>query len=200
MKECGFCHEIKPITAFGVNNAEKDKLNRYCKECVRKKYKVPAPKYQLNITDNEIYVPSVRGSNKPCPRCHTHFPIKDFSRKICSVCSTVSTAKTRAKKNHGFFEELYDAQAVWDQYYIRYLLAKHTKIAWHVDHIEPLNTESICGVHAHWNLQLIPAYLHFEKHKEGNNIVEPIRLAVYVQYPDYEQGYMVNLNGTECAN
>lgn len=44
-----------------------------------------------------------------------------------------------------------------------------TGIRWHVDHIIPIKSPSVCGLHAHTNLQVIP---EIENKRKGNSIQE----------------------------
>ena len=46
---------------------------------------------------------------------------------------------------------------------------KHTKIQWHVDHIVPLRSKNVCGLHCEHNLRVVPASVNREK----NNVYWP---------------------------
>lgn len=62
--------------------------------------------------------------------------------------------------NHFFIGEIYDLSR-------RRTAA--TGFLWHVDHIVPLNSKIVCGLHCEQNLQVIPAVKNYEK----NNTVWP---------------------------
>lgn len=61
---------------------------------------------------------------------------------------------TPAWANEFFMQEAY-ALAV--------LRSKVTGIKWSVDHIVPLRSKSVCGLHTHQNLRVIPAFLNNSK-------------------------------------
>ena len=73
--------------------------------------------------------------------------------------------KLRASLDWGEFNELVLREA----YDLAKLRSKATGIAWHVDHIVPLKSRRVCGLHVFSNLQVIPGAENFRK----SNVVWP---------------------------
>jgi hypothetical protein len=63
-------------------------------------------------------------------------------------------------KDHKTFIEI--------QYQMAKLLEDRMGVKYHVDHIHPLQNESICGLHVPWNLRVIPAVDNIRK---GNKLI-----------------------------
>ena len=72
-------------------------------------------------------------------------------------------AKRKALKNQ--------ATPVWandffmqEIYHLAKLRTKHTGFKWHVDHIVPLRSKKVCGLHCEQNLRVVPAVVNMQKH------------------------------------
>ena len=100
-------------------------------------------------------------------------------QKKDTVISRRTAARRRWKKNNPHllvescakrYATKLNATPTWaDQFIIReaYALAKlREKICggkWHVDHIVPLRSKLVCGLHTHHNLRVIPASINISK-------------------------------------
>lgn len=54
-------------------------------------------------------------------------------------------------------------QAITELYKLAKRLQVLTGVQYHVDHIDPLQSDIVCGLHIATNLQVIPATLNYEK-------------------------------------
>lgn len=75
-------------------------------------------------------------------------------------------------RNRVYFVSRREAMPVWaneffmnEAYDLARLRTKITGYKWVVDHIVPLRSKLVCGLHAHTNLQVIPAV---QNAKKGN--------------------------------
>lgn len=76
------------------------------------------------------------------------------SAAICAARHARKLNATPAWANKFFIEEIYD------------LANRRTKVMgfkWHVDHIVPLKSKKVCGLHVECNLQVIPASSNLRK-------------------------------------
>ncbi len=63
---------------------------------------------------------------------------------------------------------------VREMYRVAYRLSKMTGRRHHVDHIYPLRSDSVCGLHVPWNLQVLP----WEENAVKSNAVPPDSMAL----------------------
>lgn len=98
------------------------------------------------------------------------------------------------------------ATPLWANYFfmseIRALARLRTKltgIEWEVDHIVPLQSNLVCGLHWEYNLQVVPAKLNGEK---GNRVWPdmPGHARVYTSAPPWDTEIVVLPDDTRCAH
>ena len=95
---------------------------------------------------------------------------RDIWKKLNPDKVNANTARRRAKKfsatpawANGFF--------IREAYHLAKLRSAATGFEWQVDHIIPLRSNKVCGLHVEGNLQVIPAVLNRAK---GNRLLEVV--------------------------
>jgi hypothetical protein len=165
MKTCEKCKEEKNKDLFYNCSGRKDGKQGYCKECTNRlskermsKDKSLANKYYLNRKDDPRYKEQCRnGSEKyrNANREQVNRRVAEWTAKNLDRHSAYQ-AKRRSVKlnatpswvNDFFIKEIYA---------LARLRTEKTGIKWHVDHIVPLQSRLVCGLHVECNLAVIPA-------------------------------------------
>lgn len=163
MKYCSKCKQQKSFDAFVKNKSKKDGLSTECKPCKKlqskeyyqkNKSKVKEKVFEYRINNPE----KVSQVKKDWYQANS----KSTKEKVCiyrkdnrGKCNALST-KYKADK--------IKATPKWaelDKISIVYQKAKEW--GFHVDHIIPLRSKTVCGLHVWSNLQLLDSKLNMQK-------------------------------------
>ena len=139
-KRCSNCKEVKPIKSFHIKTRTRSDGSTYtythsaCKVCRNQK----SVKY--------------RKENKEAIRAYRKSPKRKADNKMRQKIKEI-------RKSHPAVPNWLTLEQKKE---IRKLNLKQKQIRdtqnkeYHIDHIVPLNGETVCGLHVPWNLQLIP--------------------------------------------
>jgi len=160
----------QPLTSFGKNSWNKDKLQNQCKTCYDAKYVGYKAKYYRDNPEKKaaylvrcyVYQAKYRANNVEKVKA-----IKIQHRVDHPEKYTYSTNKRRAAKLHATPPWITAEQLEEIKWF--YITAK--ELQWlsdptdpfEVDHIVPLQGENVCGLHVPWNLQILPMSLNCSK-------------------------------------
>lgn len=147
MKTCGRCSELKAVFNFSKDKSKKDGFQNYCKQCAS----IAHSKYrnenaQLLATKKKDW----RQSNIDHVTSQKNTYYKNNPDKYAAA-----NARRRSLK--------VQSTPLWADNYVisgMYELAtifKRSGITLHVDHIVPLNSDVVCGLHCESNMQLLTA-------------------------------------------
>jgi 5-methylcytosine-specific restriction endonuclease McrA len=177
MKTCKKCKEIKQLTEFNRYKASKDGLFTICKSCVAiqnanyyNKNRENRLKYHKEYSQTEKGKASLRKGNlkhqktpkgKASLKRYAQSSKGKASRAIIDkrhrqtphgkAAHNAISAKYRAAKLQATPKGLTKEQL----FEIKSFYVKAETSNCHVDHVLPLQGESICGLHVPWNLQIL---------------------------------------------
>lgn len=146
---------------------------KYRSENVEKRRLLNANWYAKNVEKRKIYNTQWRAEESPAERRikqaawralnpdkvralqarHYLLNPKKYTARVAARKARQLRA-TPAWANHFFIEEAYD---------LAQLRTKATGFKWHVDHVVPLISKRVCGLHVENNLQVIPATTNASK-------------------------------------
>jgi hypothetical protein len=163
LKQCCRCNTDKPLSEFGNNKRGSDGKQAACKQCVS------------DSSSHRNNTPEVNYKNerKTCSKCGVEKLGKDFylNKNIlgglnssCKLCDreyarnkgagNAKNARRRAAKLKAI-PKWCDKQKVEAIYEECARITKETGIIHHVDHIVPLQSSYVCGLHCESNLKII---------------------------------------------
>ena len=162
MKVCSKCKETRSIDMFGIRSASKDGLNCHCKICSReytKSWKKRNPEKhnasnRLHYSINSEYV---RAKHKEWKQVNAS--VVDAHRASYRAAKLCATPAWLTKEH---------TTQIKDFYWLSKDLTSISGQPYHVDHIVPLQGDSVCGLHVPWNLQVLPSDINISKSNSFN--------------------------------
>lgn len=186
-KVCGCCLSAKTLENFSKHKRSKDGYQKYCKSCVsayKKDYYVRNKQSILELR-KEYYeenkdkvagnVKSYQERNKDKIACYqveyranNKFRLNALKRKY-EMSKLQATPKCLIDSDFAAMSEFYKEAE---------LLSKQGS-KFHVDHIVPIQSKLVCGLHVPWNLRVI----HFKDNlSKSNKLDESLLDSLYSSY------------------
>lgn len=186
MKTCSRCLETKDEDFFYKRSASKDGLNSKCKVCQNEHNKIwllknpekrreISQKWRLNNPEKQKNCEINYRKNNPEKRKKSSSDwatknkasrkeyIKLYIRENKGIVNA-NTAMRRARKKQAT-PAWANPKKIKIEYDLAAWCSKVTGEQYHVDHIVPLQSKLVCGLHWEGNLQVIPA---FNNHSKNN--------------------------------
>lgn len=175
IKKCSQCGVEKTLSCFHKQKATKDGYRTICKECRKgedieryllnkKEIVARTTKWQKDNPERakEIQAKS-RLKNKEKRKDYIAKWRSNNRGKINALNSTRNAAK---KKRTPQWLTSFDILKIQCLYSLAAMRSKESGQKWHVDHIVPLQGNSVCGLHVPWNLRVIPAIENLRKYNK----------------------------------
>jgi len=180
-KHCATCDQMKPIEEFHTSKRRMTGLTSKCKDCYRISYEAnPEPtrkrSHETRQANKEAF--SERGAEYYAKSPAKYkAKAKEWSKANPEKARAISRAygKRNQKAKNGR-TALYRAKKIqatppWltkTDFAAMAVLYENCPKGYHVDHIVPLRSDKVCGLHVPWNLQLLPGVENMSK---GNKII-----------------------------
>lgn len=144
-KRCYKCLDYLPLSLFSKYKASKDGYKTNCKLCI----KVYRDKNIQHITDRDK---NYRDSNREKISLYNAQYRLDYPERIAAKDANRRSKKIKACP---IWLTKEDMQLIKDEYKKCREITKVTGVKHHVDHVIPLNSKIVCGLHVPWNLQIL---------------------------------------------
>lgn len=147
MKKCNTCQTNKAVIEFHKDRTHTDGLRSLCKDCVKHYQKTKYGKAKKATSDAKSYK---KNKNKRVKKA------KQYQQQNLEVYRNIN-ARRRALKLQAVPKWLTSSQKqeIKQFYTDAAYLTQYTQTEIQVDHIIPLNSKIVCGLHVPWNLQLL---------------------------------------------
>lgn len=189
-KTCSRCAVVKPIDAFGKNLKEPDRLTRDCKVC---RNALKMLHYYAN-REREIAAsrawnlrnPEIVRANKRASYSRKHEKYRDAARQKYALnrekinaenaawrkansakCAEIKARRRAAKLQRTPAWLSADQKAeIFNCYRTAKEMSLMMQEKFHVDHVVPLQGESVCGLHVPWNLDVVRGVENNQKYNK----------------------------------
>jgi hypothetical protein len=168
MKICTKCKQEKDFICFTKRINRPSGYVSQCKNCknlyrIQNKEKLVVKSKIYRETNKEKENARCRDYNKK-NKSRLAIYQKDYQQrnkaKICAISSKRRAAKLNATPKWLTKEQL---QEIEDFYIIAAAFKLYTGQEYQVDHISPLQSDKVCGLHVPWNLQILTAKENISK-------------------------------------
>lgn len=184
MKFCRLCRKDKPFSMFTPRKQGKDGYQSYCKACyaerrrayvlenyektkectIKFKSKNPEKIKAMKLRYRENNPEKVKAARKIAYDKNKETELekaREYKRNNPHIIREITASRQAKKKSAtpSWFNKI----MVRDLHRKAVKLREETGIEWHVDHIVPLKSKLVCGLHWHGNMQLLPASVNQSK-------------------------------------
>lgn len=164
MKTCTKCGAAKELAAFYADRQKRDGYSPQCKSCVnadparlaRSAAWKQANRAKMSAYKRAVYVAHPRPPKDPTAPTRAKRAWKQRNpEKVASDRQSRRRRESRAAWG--------DPVLIAEHYHLAKLRSKLTGIPWHVDHVVPLRSPLVCGLHVEANLAVVPAAVNLVK-------------------------------------
>lgn len=169
--KCSRCGLVKPAIEFSKCSARWNKLQAYCRLCASSKYKNYSARNRQDIASRMKKYISENKHSVSIQRAGYYIRNREERIAYSSDWEKKNKSKGNARRSKRRAAKLLatvkwaDPGLIHDFYRRAYALSKLTNTKYEVDHIVPLLSEIVCGLHCEANLQIISKS---ENIKKGN--------------------------------
>lgn len=156
-KTCSKCDVTKPTSDFCVDKQKRDGLATQCRVCRNKRARDyhKLNRERINSSNLDRYYLNHEENKKK--GLSYYYNNKEVVFKNCAKRRAAKLSATPSwvdKEHEDRIKSIYSACIK---------VSERTKIPHHVDHIVPLQSDKVCGLHVWWNLRIIPAKENLSK-------------------------------------